>query len=206
MSAIDLRVEDNHRVTPMTAAIANETILTVDRTWRWGVVHMLLETGLVEVDGQNKKGATVLMLASAKGDDEIVEKLLYHYHANISKQDESGQTAMSYAATMGRENILRLLLQSEEGRKLVICTDNFGETPLMLAAKNGRVGAVRILLETGLVDINAKDRFGSTALELAKENKRYHPFWRGDYADCENRIRGVTELLEAYERAEDLGE
>jgi len=43
-------------------------------------------------------------------------------------------------------------------------------TSLMLAVEEGNEGCVRMLVEAG-ADVNAEDRFGATALDLAVESK-----------------------------------
>jgi hypothetical protein len=46
--------------------------------------------------------------------------------------------------------------------------DSYRQTPLMMAAKRGHVGVVRLLVERG-ADVNAAGPFGSTALHFAAE-------------------------------------
>jgi ankyrin repeat protein len=45
--------------------------------------------------------------------------------------------------------------------------DKIGQTPLLMAAKNGHEHIVRLLLETGRINANARDSRGSEALECA---------------------------------------
>ena len=48
--------------------------------------------------------------------------------------------------------------------------DSYGQTPLLLAAGNGHEAIVKLLLNTGKVDVDSKDRFGRTPLSLAARN------------------------------------
>ena len=47
--------------------------------------------------------------------------------------------------------------------------NKFGETPLHLAAKNGKFDQVKELIDEGVLDINAKDHAGWTPLHEAAQ-------------------------------------
>jgi ankyrin repeat protein len=48
--------------------------------------------------------------------------------------------------------------------------DDKGQTPLQFAAGFGRMGVVRLLLNTGKVDMNSKDQYGVTPLQWASKH------------------------------------
>ena len=51
--------------------------------------------------------------------------------------------------------------------------NNRGWSALMLGAWHGSEACVRVLLETGLVDVNLRNNDGSTALTMAQQHSRY---------------------------------
>ncbi len=76
------------------------------------------------------------------------------------------EPAMTIISTIqdGYIQTLRFLLKSE-GENPNQC-DETGETPLMLAARKGRVEALQLLIEAG-ADLDARNEAGQTALFLA---------------------------------------
>jgi hypothetical protein len=58
--------------------------------------------------------------------------------------------------------------------------DAYGRTPLMLAARMGHIEMAKTLIEAG-VDIDAKDKYGFTAIELLESILRRIPFSSPEY-------------------------
>ena len=75
-----------------------------------------------------------------------------------------------YAAYFGLKHILRLLLVNPKVDPDT--EDSYGRTPLSLAAENRHEAVVKLLLETGRVDVNSKrGRDNQTPLSLAVVNR-----------------------------------
>ncbi|KAE8139806.1 ankyrin repeat-containing domain protein [Aspergillus pseudotamarii] len=79
---------------------------------------------------------TKLLISASKKGDEAIVKLLLENKADIeSKDDEYGQTPLSWAAENGREEVVRLLLENKAD---IESKDKSGRTPLSWAAENSR--------------------------------------------------------------------
>nr|XP_019953959.1 PREDICTED: KN motif and ankyrin repeat domain-containing protein 3 [Paralichthys olivaceus]XP_019953960.1 PREDICTED: KN motif and ankyrin repeat domain-containing protein 3 [Paralichthys olivaceus]XP_019953961.1 PREDICTED: KN motif and ankyrin repeat domain-containing protein 3 [Paralichthys olivaceus]XP_019953962.1 PREDICTED: KN motif and ankyrin repeat domain-containing protein 3 [Paralichthys olivaceus] len=136
----------------------------------FGVVGLLLDTGVCCVDKQNKAGYTAIMLAAlstVKEEDDmaVVKKLFSQGNVN-AKASQAGQTALMLAVSHGRQEMVRALLKCGAD---VNVQDDEGSTALMCASEHGRAEIVKLLLEQPGCDISIVDNDGSNALSIALE-------------------------------------
>ncbi|XP_067086333.1 KN motif and ankyrin repeat domain-containing protein 1 [Osmerus mordax] len=134
------------------------------------VVKLLLDTGLCEVNIQNKAGYTAVMLAcltAADGseDMEVALQLLRQGDIN-TRAGQSGQTALMLAVSHGRIAMVRLLLTCQVD---VNIQDRSGSTALMCASEHGHTEISRLLLESGLCHAGLTDKNGQTASSVAAQ-------------------------------------
>ncbi|XP_051509752.1 KN motif and ankyrin repeat domain-containing protein 3-like [Myxocyprinus asiaticus] len=134
------------------------------------VVDLLLDTGMCNVDQQNKAGYTAVMLAAlsaVKEEDDmaVVQKLFRLGNVN-AKASQAGQTALMLAVSHGRQEMVRALLDCGAN---VNIQDDEGSTALMCASEHGRAEIVSLLLEQHGCDITVIDNDGSNALSIALE-------------------------------------
>ncbi|KAJ7194542.1 hypothetical protein GGX14DRAFT_328154, partial [Mycena pura] len=94
---------------------------------------LLLNTG-TSPDSCDSKGATPLIHAAENG----------------HSKSEGGRTPLSYAAGLGRKEVVQLLLQRQDVD--ADSRDKAGRTPLSRAAANGHVDVIIQLLQPDLVD------------------------------------------------------
>jgi ankyrin repeat protein len=73
------------------------------------VVEVLLATGKVAIDVQDKYGRTALIGAAWAGHKEVVEVLLATGKVAIDIQDKDGQTALMMAAWRGHKDVVEML-------------------------------------------------------------------------------------------------
>lgn len=136
----------------------------------FGVVGLLLDTGVCSVDKQNKAGYTAIMLAALstvkEDDDMVVVKKLFGQGNVNAKASQAGQTALMLAVSHGRQEMVRALLECGAD---VNVQDDEGSTALMCASEHGRAEIVKLLLEQPGCDISIIDNDGSNALSIALE-------------------------------------
>ncbi|KAM4574055.1 KN motif and ankyrin repeat domain-containing protein 3 [Fundulus diaphanus] len=136
----------------------------------FGVVRLLLDTGVCCVDKQNKAGYTAIMLAALstvkeEEDMAVVKKLFSQGDVN-AKASQAGQTALMLAVSHGRQEMVQALLECGAD---VNIQDDEGSTALMCASEHGRAEIVKLLLEQPGCDISIVDNDGSNALSIALE-------------------------------------
>ena len=147
---------------------------------------------------QDDAGTTALMVASYRGDTDILQ-LLIASKANLNLQTSTGWTALMYATLLGNGRVIDLLLERNADidkkkfsnqataltyacstgdtmavKKLMKKYNDLGEkelgpTPLYVASQNGQLPIVEQLLKTK-VDPNIKMDNGETPLYIASKN------------------------------------
>lgn len=125
----------------------------------------LLKFG-ANVEAENAKGITPLILSAQKGNAVLVRELLRR-GALASRASSNGTTAVLQAAHFGHMECLKLLFRA--GGVSLIEMANFNHTtPLMRAAQEGHVPIVQMLLDRG-ASVNRRNRVQMTALMLASQ-------------------------------------
>uniref|UniRef100_A0A8D2CMG3 KN motif and ankyrin repeat domain-containing protein 4 n=1 Tax=Sciurus vulgaris TaxID=55149 RepID=A0A8D2CMG3_SCIVU len=133
----------------------------------FSIVKLLLDTGVCNVDHQNKAGYTAVMitpLASAETDEDmaVVWKLLREGNVNI-QATQGGQTALMLGVSHDREDMVQALLSCQADVNL---QDHDGLSALMLACHHGNADLVRLLLAHPACDSSLTDKAGHTALSI----------------------------------------
>ena len=124
------------------------------------VFQVLLDAPGIALDARSANGNTALMMAAYKHKQAAVEALL----AKGAKVNQSGWTALHYAASAGDLPIMKILLDRDA---VVDARAPTNITPLMFAAREGQEGAVKLLLSWG-ADANLKSDHGWTAEQFAQ--------------------------------------
>lgn len=114
-----------------------------------------------EVDIQNDKGETPLLIATHQNNVAIA-KALIDAGADINKQDAIQDSPYLYAGAQGKTEILAYMLAHREPDQTVV--NRYGGNALIPAAEKGHLENVKQLLEDGRADINHQNNFGYTAL------------------------------------------
>ncbi|KAM8763518.1 KN motif and ankyrin repeat domain-containing protein 2 isoform 1-T3 [Rhynchonycteris naso] len=132
------------------------------------VVQQLLDSGVCQVDKQNRAGYSPIMLtalATLKTQDDIETLVqLFRLGDVNAKASQAGQTALMLAVSHGRVDVVKALLACEAD---VNVQDDDGSTALMCACEHGHKEITGLLLAVPSCNISLTDRDGSTALMVA---------------------------------------
>ena len=170
-SGADAKAPNRYGVTPLELALTNgnaaivealvkagappNVIMTAARVGNPDAVRILLDHGADANTRESIYGETALMWASAEN-HPAAAKLLIEHGAEVNARS----TALKYPKDrFGLEGVITVLPHGNW-------------TPLMYAARQGSLGAARVLAEMG-ADLNLKDPDGTTALLLAIINSHY---------------------------------
>lgn len=127
------------------------------------VLGLLLDTGCANLDHTDADRWTPLHHASCHGHAVCVQ-LLLKKGATPDPRDSHALTPLHHAASVGHAEAARCLLQAEP--KLMELHDEFMDTPVSGAIRNGHVAVLDELLAAGL-DVNGVDAFATTVLQMA---------------------------------------
>jgi ankyrin repeat protein len=173
-------VVNRYGVTPLTLAATNGNA---------ALAAALLEAG-ADPNVTVGEGETILMTAARSGSVEIIKALVAR-GAEVNKAEEwQGQTALAFAAAENHADAVKVLVElgadvDARSKRLefpefvfqtagmIYAVQPVGEwTPLMYAARDGAIDAVRALGDSG-ADLNLVDPDGTTALTLAILNGHF---------------------------------
>ncbi|XP_033738388.1 LOW QUALITY PROTEIN: KN motif and ankyrin repeat domain-containing protein 1-like [Pecten maximus] len=134
------------------------------------IVNLLLDTGKVDLDKQNKAGYTPTMLATlaypqTERQQEVVHRLFTMGNIN-ARASKDGQTALMLAVSQGRTEMVKLLLQNGAN---VNAQDNEGSTAMMVGCEHGYTEIVKLLMAQADYDPSLADNDGSTPLSISME-------------------------------------
>ncbi|PIO32098.1 hypothetical protein AB205_0095920 [Aquarana catesbeiana] len=117
------------------------------------------------LDQEDSSGMTLVMMAAAAGQDDIL-RLLIRKGAKINARQKNGTTALIHAAEKNYLTTVSILLEAGAFVNLQQAT---GETALMKACKRGNYDIVRLLIEQG-ADCNVLSKHQGNALQFAKQS------------------------------------
>ena len=123
---------------------------------------VLLTRPDINVNLQNTVAENAIMVAAFRGRLDLVQKLMAR-EADVNK---TGWTPLHYAAAVGNNEIVALLL---ENSAYIDAESPNHTTPLMMAARGGHIRTVKLLLDEG-ADISVKNEQGMTVLDFAEQH------------------------------------
>ena len=131
-----------------------------------GLVRQGIVAGTVDVNGKDKDGCAAIHLASSKGLLEMVEFLIGCPAIDINLRDSDGETALTAAIVSDKSSYRKS--PSDFNPEVINCLLKSGvtitEECFRAAAKKGLFVLVQQVVSDGLLDLNAGDKNGKTAL------------------------------------------
>nr|XP_058897450.1 M-phase phosphoprotein 8 isoform X3 [Kogia breviceps] len=116
------------------------------------------------LDQEDSSGMTLVMLAAAGGQDDLL-RLLLRKGAKVNGRQKNGTTALIHAAEKNFLTTVAILL---EAGAFVNVQQSNGETALMKACKRGNSDIARLVIECG-ADCNILSKHQNSALHFAKQ-------------------------------------
>lgn len=126
------------------------------------VFEALLNADGINLEATARNGDNALMIACYQGNLPAVETLL----ARGAEVNKPGWTPLHYAAAIGNNDIVRMLLDKAA---YIDAESPNKTTPLMMAARGGHIMTVKLLHDEG-ADATLKNELGMTAIDFAEKH------------------------------------
>ncbi|XP_039105122.1 ankyrin repeat and SOCS box protein 3 isoform X1 [Hyaena hyaena] len=130
----------------------------------WKIVYILLEAG-ADPNATTSEETTPLFLAVENGHIDVL-RLLFRYGANVNgSHSMCGWNALHQATFQENAEIIKLLLKKGANKEF---QDDFGITPLFVAAQYGKLESLSILISSG-ANVNCQALDQATPLFIAAQ-------------------------------------
>ena len=133
---------------------------------------MVLHKRGAKLDVKDDNEDTPLTLACVEGHRDCVEYMLTHSEGlDVHMKNKAGATPFLLALENGHNDVVELFVAKYDSINLENAEIDAVNNALINSAKNGYVSSVKYMINSGgsIVDINAKDWRGKTALDRAVE-------------------------------------
>ena len=153
-TALQLAVQVGHYATARILVNSGARIQTIDEAISLlsGACQKLLEVSGVDINVELSDGYTLFMVASAKGQTEVV-RLLLGLEANVYAMSWKTETALHRASKNGHDQVIRLLIGYGAGCG---AEGSEGCKPLHKALYSDHIDTYKLLLDLGAKPIDVK--------------------------------------------------
>lgn len=130
------------------------------------MVKMLIEEDSIDLNVERIKNPRwPIEMASKVDNAKVVGWLLDRKQNKGAIFKANVHQALLIAASNGFAEVISVVLERES--KLLNKPDDFGNTPLMLAADSGKLEAVKLLVEMPDIDLDKRNNLGQSVFDLA---------------------------------------
>lgn len=138
-------------------------------------VGLFLKAGM-RLDAKNEKGQTAFIIASEKGEVNILRKLVALNATSLNYFDKSGNTALMTAARQGQGAVVQLLFESGADVNYMVPSDDGAASALQAALdssdfKEEHMNIVKYLLQHG-AQVKGRNKAGQFPLLFAADHGR----------------------------------
>jgi glycerophosphodiester phosphodiesterase len=164
---------DSEGYTPLHLAVTNGHTATVRTLLESLHIEDIAIETTIEMDVCTSL-AKLIDIALRSNFTEIAKLLLATRNCDVNYQTENGETALFVAARSGREDYVKMLIESPGLHELDLnlSENGYGWTPLIVACVQGNQSVVEILLDAG-ADQSLYDAFSWTA----RDHTAFRGFW-----------------------------
>ena len=127
------------------------------------LVRTLILKHNADINAKNIFNDTPLHIAARQGKDEVVFALITEFGCDTRVKGKYGQTVLHCACESGNISLVRTLILKHNAR------DDHNDTPLHIAARQGKDEVAFALIAEFGCDTKVKGRFGQTVLHCACE-------------------------------------
>ncbi|KAK2837365.1 hypothetical protein Q5P01_014577 [Channa striata] len=163
------------------------------------ILKLLVQAG-AEQKVKNEEGLNIMHCAAINNHTEIIEYIINDLQMKeLDKDDKSGHRAFALAAEHGCVQMLEMLMDPYE--MATMKPNKRGDTPLHLAARNGHLDTVQLLLQS----FDTRDEVntdGETALYQAADNGQEECVLTLLEANCDPNILTVAKCSALHPVAE----
>ena len=160
--------QDNDGLAPLHLAIMNGH----PKTTRWllqaeswdGTLGALPTSDKILSARKSVLASSAVLIMATRSNATTIVKLLVDAGVDVNYQDEHGETALHTAARLGHVECMRNLIAG--GADIEIAENSYGWTPVFIAAVEGQLSALEVLVEEG-AEATKLDSSGWTAIEHA---------------------------------------
>ncbi|XP_071085033.1 serine/threonine-protein phosphatase 6 regulatory ankyrin repeat subunit A-like [Haliotis cracherodii] len=128
------------------------------------IVEYIISHGSVDMTSTDKEGQTPIMVAAKNGHKNVFD-LLVDKRCSLTTVDDSGRNILHCACVGGNVQIVECIIS--HGSVDLTSTDKEGQTPIMVAAKNGHKNVFDLLVNKGC-SLTTVDNSGRNILHCAR--------------------------------------